>query len=86
MNAPLKYGLFFLGGVAAGAWGAVALGHKTRDYRPLVTGLLSHGLDVKEGVSRQAECLKENADDLMAEARTLSDQRKRQDAEPAADS
>jgi hypothetical protein len=85
MNTPLKYGLFFLGGMAAGALGAVALGHKKLDYRPLVAGLLSRGLDVKEAIARQAECLKENADDVLAEAQALSDRRKQQNAEPAAD-
>lgn len=87
MNDPLKYGLFFLGGVALGSLGAVALGRGKLDFRPLAAGLLSRGLDVKDAVTEKAELIKENAEDLAAEARHLADRRKEArsaDAEAAA--
>lgn len=76
MNEPLKYGLFFLGGMAMGTLGAVALGRGKLDFRPLAAGLLSRGLDVKDAMAEKAELIKENAEDLAAEARHLADERK----------
>ena len=78
---------FFLGGVALGSLGAVALGRGELDFRPLAAGLLSRGLDVKDAVAEKAELIKENAEDLAAEARHLADRRKEArsaDAEAAA--
>ena len=47
MNQNVKYGLFFLGGVALGALGAVAITRGKLDVKPLATSLLSSGLDLK---------------------------------------
>lgn len=76
MNEPVKYGLFFLGGMVLGSLGAVALGRGKLDFRPLAAGLLSRGLDLKDVVAEKAELIKENAEDLAAEARHLADERK----------
>lgn len=76
MNENLKYGLFFLGGLALGAIGTVAVSKGKLELKPLVTDLLSHGLDAKEAVLSKVENVKENMEDLVAEARHASEQRK----------
>ena len=48
MNQNVKYGLFFLGGVALGALGAVAVTRGKLDVKPLATSLLSSGMDLRE--------------------------------------
>ena len=50
LNNNLKYGLFFLGGVALGAIGAVAVSRGKLDLKPLATDLISRGLEVKDAV------------------------------------
>ena len=61
MNENLKYGLFFLGGIALGAIGAVAV---------------SRGMDVKDALARKVATVKEDMEDLAAEARAAQKQRK----------
>ena len=47
MNENMKYGLFFLGGLALGAIGAVAVSKGKLDLKPVAADLLSRGMDVK---------------------------------------
>ena len=61
MNENLKYGLFFLGGAALGAIGAVAV---------------SRGLDVRDALLAKAETVRENMEDVVAEAQAVSEQRR----------
>lgn len=60
MNENMKYGLFFLGGLALGANGAVAVSRGKLDIKPLAAGLLSRGMDVKDAVLAKVETVKEN--------------------------
>ena len=72
MNENMKYGLFFLGGLALGAIGAVAVSKGKLDLKPMAADLLSRGMDVKDAVLAKVETVKEN----MAEARHAAEQRR----------
>ena len=76
MNENIKYGLFFLGGVALGAMGAVAVSRGKLDIKPFATELVSRGLDIKDNLMAKAETVRENMEDLVAEAHAASEQRK----------
>ncbi len=76
MNSYLKYGLFFLGGFAAGAIGAVAVSRGKLDVRPFATKVLSHGMDIKDALIAKAEVLREDMEDMAAEARAQQEERK----------
>ena len=76
MNENLKYGLFFLGGIALGALGTVAVSRGKLDIKPLATDLLSRGLDVKDALMAKADVVRENMEDMVAEAHAVSEQRK----------
>ena len=76
MNNGLKCGLFFLGGIALGVIGAVAVSRSKLDFKPLATDLLSRGMDVKEALMSKVEAIKEDVEDLAAEARQASEKRK----------
>ena len=76
MNENLKYGLFFLGGIALGAIGAVAASRGKLDVKPLAADLLSRGMDVKDALARKVATVKEDMEDLAAEARAAQKQRK----------
>ena len=76
MNETFKYGLFCLGGVAVGAIGAVAVSRGKLDVKPLAADLLSRGMDVKEALARKVAAVKEDMEDLAAEARAAQEQRK----------
>ena len=76
MNENMKYGLFFLGGLALGANGAVVVSRGKLDIKPLAADLLSRGMDVKDAVLAKVETVKENVDDMVAEAREASEKRK----------
>ena len=75
MNENMKYGLFFLGGLALGAIGAVVSKGKL-DLKPIAADLLSRGMDVKDAVLAKVETVKENMDDMVAEARHAAEQRR----------
>ena len=82
MNQNVKYGLFFLGGVALGALGAVAITRGKLDVKPLATSLLSSGLDLRDKALAAVESVKEDIADVVAEAQVKS-QEKREAAEAA---
>lgn len=69
MNNGLKFGLFFLGGLALGAIGAVAVSRGKLDLRPMASELLSRGMDVKDAIMGKVEALKEDMQDIAATAR-----------------
>ena len=75
-NSYVKYGLFFLGGVALGAIGAVAVSRGKLDVRPFATSLLSRGMDVRDALAAKAEALREDVEDMAAEARAQQEERK----------
>ena len=76
MNENMKYGLFFLGGLALGAIGAVAVSKGKLDLERMAADLLSRGMDVKDAVLAKVETGKENMDDMVAEARHAAEQRR----------
>lgn len=76
MNYGFKFGLVFLGGIALGALGAVAVSRGKLDFKPLATDLLSRGMDVRDVLMSKVEAVKEDVEDLTAEARLASEKRK----------
>lgn len=80
MNQNVKYGLFFLGGVALGALGAVVVTRGKLDVKPLATNLISGGIDLREKALAAVESVKEDIADVVAEAQVKS-QEKREAAE-----
>ena len=76
MNENLKYGLFFLGGAALGASGAVAVSRGKLDLKPFAAELVSRGLDVRDALLAKAETVRENMEDVVAEAQAVSEQRR----------
>ncbi len=76
MNSYAKCGLFFLGGVALGAIGAVAVSRGKLDVKPFATKVLSHGMDIKDALVARAEALLEDMEDMAAEARAQQEERK----------
>lgn len=79
MNNGTKLTLAFLGGAVAGA-AALALlnrGKLNFDYlKPLATELMSKGMDWKDVILAKFDAMKENMEDLAAEARDQADARK----------
>lgn len=76
MNENLKYGLFFLGGATLGAIGAVAVSRGKLDLKPFAAELVSRGLDLRDAVMARAETVRENVEDVVAEAQAVSEQRR----------
>ena len=76
MNRGIKFGLFFLGGIALGARGAVALSKGKLNLKPVAADLISRGMDVKDALMSKVEAVKEDMEDLAAEARQASEKRK----------
>ena len=76
MNSVLKYGLVFLGGLVVGALGTAAVRRGSRDLKPLATDLISRGMDVKDALMSKVEAVREDMQDLAAEARAKADDRK----------
>ena len=84
MNNGLKYGLFFLGGLGLGVVGTVAVTRGKLDLKPLATALVRRGADMKDAIMSKVESVKEDMEDLAAEARQAADKRKAEAAEPQA--
>ena len=84
MNNSLKYGLFFLGGLALGVVGTVAVTRGKLDLKPLATDLVSRGMDMKDAIMSKVEAVREDMEDLAAEARQAADKRKAEAADPQA--
>ncbi|HIW00442.1 MAG TPA: hypothetical protein H9894_04560 [Candidatus Desulfovibrio intestinipullorum] len=80
MNTGLKYALFFVGGIAAGVLGTMALQRGAINLKPVAAGIISRGMDVKDAIAGAVEKVKEDAQDLYAEAKAEQAQRKEQDA------
>ena len=80
----MKYGLFFLGGLALGVVGTVAVTRGKLDLKPLATDLVSRGMDMKDAIMSKVEAVREDMEDLAAEARQAADKRKAEAADPQA--
>ena len=68
MNQNYKYGLFFLGGLAVGALGAMAISRGKLSVKPLATDLISSGIDLRDKALAAVEGVKEDLADVVAEA------------------
>ena len=71
-NSKVVWGV--LGGVLLGAFGAAVV--KRSNLRPQAAKILSYGYDIKDALVEQAETLKENCEDLAAEAKEKYEDRK----------
>lgn len=78
LNQATKYGLFFVGGIALGALGAVAIakGKKFGGVKPLASSLLSAGIDAKDKFLAGVEGVREDLADVVAEAQVKSQERR----------
>ena len=76
MNSVFKYGLVFLGGLVVGALGASAVKRGSLDLKPLATDLISRGMDVKDALLSKVEAVREDMQDLAAEARAKAEDRR----------
>ncbi|MBQ3060430.1 MAG: hypothetical protein IJD16_08990 [Desulfovibrio sp.] len=76
MNNVFRYGLIFLGGIALGAIGAAAVSRGKLDLKPVAADLISRGMDMKDAIMSKMEAVKEDMEDLAAEARQTSEKRK----------
>lgn len=76
LSGGAKLGLFFLGGLAVGALGAIALSRGKLDIKPLASEIVSRGMDVKDAVMGKVESFKEDLQDIAAEARQKQEDRK----------
>ncbi len=83
MQAFLRFGLVFLGGLVVGAMAKQTLSGNT-GIRPMATDLLSRGMDAKDCVMGKVETLKETVEDLVAEAQSTSEKRKASQEKPKA--
>lgn len=69
MNNYTKYGLIFLGGVALGALGAMAISRgRVQGVKPLATDLVAGGIALRDKLMAVAEGVKEDIEDVVAEA------------------
>ncbi len=76
MNSVFKYGLVFLGGLVVGALGTAAAKRGSLNLKPLATDIISRGMDVKDALLSKMEAVKEDMQDLAAEARAKAEDRK----------
>ena len=81
MSDGTKLLLTFLGGAIAGAAGLAALNRNKLDFgqvKPLVTDMMSKGMVMKDAMMSRVECMKEDLEDMAAEARDQVDQARMQ--------
>lgn len=78
-----KYGLFLVGGVAAGALGAVAASRGNVNLRPFARDLIEGGLNIKDKAAAMVGGAKEQWEDLVAEAAEARENKKLKKAREA---
>lgn len=82
MSDGTKLLLTFLGGAIAGAAGLAALNRNKLDFghmKPLVTDLMSKSMVMKDAVMSRMETMKEDLEDMAAEAREQVDETRMQE-------
>lgn len=87
MNAGWKMLFAFLGGAAVGAGALAALNRGKWDFgymKPIATNLMSKTMDLKDAVMAKVDAVREDMEDMAAEARDKADQRKAPQAEKPA--
>lgn len=79
MSSGVKMFLWFAAGAAAGAAGITYLNRNKMDFsymKPMCTNLLSKGINLKDTVVSKVSEMKEDFDDMAAEARDRIDSAK----------
>lgn len=76
MNEMGKCGLFFLAGLAVGALGAVAVTRGKLNVKPLASELLSGGMELRDKIMSGVEGVKEDLEDVVAEAQVKAAERR----------
>ena len=76
MGNWLKSGLFFGAGVALGAVAVLLLSRNSGSVRQGMASVLSHTMDLKDKAKTVMATAKENFEDIAAEARHESEQRR----------
>lgn len=76
LNQNVKYGLFFLGGVALGVLGATVISRGKMNIKPMASDLLSAGMDLKEKAMACVDGVKEDLADVVAEAQVKCQEKK----------
>lgn len=76
MNETTKYGLIFLGGLVVGALGAVAVSRGKLNVKPLASELLSGGMQLRDKIMSGVEGVKEDLEDVVAEAQVKAAERR----------
>lgn len=82
MNSGVKMFLFFLAGTAAGAVGISYLNRNKMDFshlKPYCTDILTKGINLKDSVAAKMSEMKEDLEDMAAEARDRLDSAKMSD-------
>ena len=77
MNGGMKIFLAFLGGVAAGATGLAWINRNRLDFshlKPVATDYLAKGINLKDQMMCKVLAMKEDFEDIAAEAREQVDQ------------
>lgn len=82
MDSSVKYGLFFLGGLVAGVAGTVIVSKNGTTIKPLLAEALSRGIELKDAVMTKVEIVKENVEDVVAEAQQVAEERKEASVSP----
>lgn len=89
INQATKYGLFFLGGVAVGALGVMAVSRGKLNIKPLATDLIAGGIELRDKALAAVDGVKEDLADVVAEAQVKQQEKKeareRQEAAAAAE-
>ena len=87
MDNTTKYGLFFLGGLVVGALGAMAVTRGKLEIKPLAADLISGGMELRDKEMAGVESVKEDIEDVVAEAQVKAEERRQsQEAKQAAQS
>ncbi len=76
MDSGTKMFLAFLGGAAVGAAGIAYLNRNKMNFeymKPAATRILSKGMNMKDAVVRKMAAMKEDVEDMAAEARDQAD-------------
>lgn len=76
LSQNMKYVLIFAAGIAVGVIGSSVVRRGNLSFKSCAADVVSRGMDVKEAVAGAVERVKEDAADLMAEAKEIQTARK----------
>lgn len=85
MNESTQKLLLFLGGVALGSLGVIALSKKDANLRPAMTNLAAGAMDLRDKALGTLQRTKEDLGDFLAEVEHARAAKAEQQAEPQAE-